>query len=201
MKFVTVLLFLVTASGFAQEPRLEVDFATSSGEIFAATPKRLRLYAATLVSVARDGGYPILAGGVGTLSFTTPSFGTGTVEYGGTFGPGGEFFISSPYDADISAQFVGGEWRRTALFPDGTYNFILTAQIRGSMFLLGATYNVQGVTVQLSLNTGGGPFLGTNNSSGGNTAVVVEQTGLESFCSLANPRPKTKKKEFSIGSW
>lgn len=158
-----------TFSGAAAQEPIAVNFSNAAGEIYAVTPRQLRLVDANVMSIAENGQDFIAVGLVGALDFTTPPFASGSVAAGGTFNTGGEFSISSPFDADVTARFAAGTWTRHVL-ADGTSNYVLTAQIAGTMFFAGTEYSIHGVTMQISLNTIG-QFTGINDSSGGSTAA------------------------------
>jgi hypothetical protein len=170
----TVVCFLALAalatSSFAQKT-LDVDFTNASGELIGA-PSGLQFFVGKLVSVGKDGQELFLAGTVGTVTFTTPAFKSGDIVNGGAFGRGGSFYISTAYDVDVTASFVSGTWRIVTL-PNGTHNYFLKARIKGTMFLDGTTYSIQGTTIQLSTNTGKDLFGGSLFTSGGNTNVIV----------------------------
>jgi hypothetical protein len=172
-KILSSLLFLAMAIPcLGQQQPLEVNFSNVSGEIYAVTPRQLRLVSADVMSISENGDSFLEAGLVGGITFTTPPFVSGSVAAGGTFDAGGEFYIFSPYDADVTSTFAAGTWKRH-LLPDGTSNYLLMAQITGTMFFEGTIYDIHGLTVQISLNTGSGEFLGINNSSGGSTDATA----------------------------
>ena len=156
--------------GFAQKA-LDVDFTNANGELIG-TSSGLQLFNGTLVSVGRDGQAPFLAGTVGTVTFTTPAFKSGDIVHGGAFGSGGSFYISTAFNVDVTATFVAGSWAIVTL-PKGTHNYFLKARIKGTLFLDGTIYKIQGAAIQLSTNTGTGLFGGSQSMSGGNTNVVT----------------------------
>jgi hypothetical protein len=167
----TAALVLATVVSALGQGTIDVEFTNATGELFG-TSSQLQFTNGILVSVGQDGQAPFLAGFVGTVTFTTPIFTSGSVQNGGAFGVGGSFYIASPYNVDINATFVRGSWKFSRL-PNGTFDYALVGQIQGTLFLNGTTYNMQGVSVQLSVNTGRSHFLGLYRTSGGNTDVVT----------------------------
>lgn len=174
MKIPALLLLSIGSaiSCWSQQQPLEVNFSNAAGEIYAVAPRQLRLISADVMSISENGHVFLEVGLVGNVTFTTPLFASGSVAEGGTFDAGGEFFISSPFDGEVTARFVAGTWKRHVL-PDGTSNYLLIAQITGTMTVDGTTYDIHGVTCQISINTGAGEFLGINYSSGGSTDATT----------------------------
>jgi hypothetical protein len=168
--FSLAMLFVAAAPLPAQAP-LELNLATTAGELFPVNAGKLMLVNAWLSSVSVTGAPPILAGSVGPVTFTTPQFSSGTVAAGGEFKAGGAFYISSPWDVDITATFVHGTWRRLAL-GNGTANYVLVAEIKGTMFYLGTTYTFHGHTVEIA-DAISDSFRGTRAAGGGSTNAAV----------------------------
>jgi hypothetical protein len=169
--FSLAILFVAAVPSLAQAP-LELNLATTAGELFAVNRGKLTLVNAWLTSVSVIGAPPILAGSVGPVTFTTPQFSSGTVAAGGDFNAGGGFFISSPWDVDVTATFVHGTWKRAA-FVNGTANYVLVAEIEGTMFYLGTSYSVHGHTVEIADEISG-TFRGTHAAGGGSTNAAVQ---------------------------
>jgi len=167
-----VLLFFLASLGTApaQSP-LELNFATTGGELFPVNAGKLTLSDAWLTSVSINGAAPTLVGSVGPVTFTTPQFSGGSVAAGGSFGAGGQFFIPSPWNVDINATFVRGTWERMAL-PNGSSNYILIAEIKGTLDYEGTNYAFEGRTVEISVVVSGA-FRGSQAAGGGSTDAVV----------------------------
>jgi hypothetical protein len=94
---------------------------------------------------------------------------------GATFADGGTFTINSngtgglPNGVVFSGTFSGAvTWTLTTL-ANGTHNYTLTGVVTGTMSGL----DVNGVTVQLTINTGKGFYNGSTTISGGDTAVTA----------------------------
>ncbi len=171
----TSILFLVVAvcvAGAAAQSPLELNLATTGGELFPVNPGSLMLVNAWLTAVSVNGAPPVLGGSVGPVTFTTPEFASGSVAAGGIFNAGGVFFISSPWDVDLTATFVKGTWTRLA-FPNGKANFVLIAEITGTLVYAGAIYSFQGHTVEIAIETSA-PFRGTHAAGGGSTDAVAQ---------------------------
>jgi hypothetical protein len=172
MRTVVNLICLVASAvyGFGQ-PTVEFDFTNANAELLGTT-SRLQYVKGLLITIGQNGRPPIDEGAIGTVTFTTPSFRSGDTTQGGAFGAGGTFFISTPFtDASVTATFVSGTWRILTL-QNGTHYYILKARIKGTMFFQGANHKLQGVTTQLSTNTGKDLFGGSFYMSGGSTSVV-----------------------------
>ncbi len=130
------------------------------------------LSGSTLIAVVDGSG--MVTGDLGTVSFTTGALTGGNLQTGGTFAAGGTFDISGngtngvPNGTLFSGSFSGPvTWAITTL-GNGTHNYTLTGAITG-------TANgqvVEGVTVQLTINTGMGFFNGSTGIAGGDTTIV-----------------------------
>jgi hypothetical protein len=99
---------------------------------------------------------------------------------GGTFAAGGSFSVIGngtngiPNGVLFSGTFSQPvDWALISL-PNGTHNYTLTGVLSGSM---GNGFNTNGVTVQLTINTGKGLFNGATTLSSGDTNVVVPEPG------------------------
>jgi hypothetical protein len=165
-------LILVLSTSSLSQQTLDVEFSNAGGQLTPTSFRQLQFTSAKLVSASQDGQPPFIAGWVGSVTFTTPLFDRGSIQAGGEFSAGGSFYISTPYDLDINATFVKGTWTRSRL-ANRTYNYVLTGQIAGTMFWNGTSYNIQGISVQLSTNTGTTYFSETALTSGGTTDVVT----------------------------
>jgi hypothetical protein len=170
--FSLTTLFVAALPLQAQVPSpLELNLATTGGELLSVNPGKLTLVNAWLTAVSVNGGPPIVTGSVGAVTFTTPQFSSGTLATGGAFNAGGGFFISSEWDFCIAATFVHGTWKRLG-YSDGTANYVLVAEIEGTMCYLGVTYPMHGRTVEIAGEVSG-DFLGTHSAGGGSTSAGV----------------------------
>jgi PEP-CTERM motif len=173
-KSVVISLFvfaclLFTSAAFADSG---TDFSNSGGKLTGSNAG-LSLSGSVLISVT---GYPVIGsttGNLGTVAFTTGALSSGSLQMGGTFAAGGTFTIDGNGTGGLSngvlfsGTFSGpATWTLTNL-ADGSHNYTLTAVITGTM----GGVSVDGVSVQLTINTGSGLFNGSTTISGGDTAV------------------------------
>jgi PEP-CTERM motif-containing protein len=150
------------------------DFSNGGGTL-SGTNAGLSLSGSLLIAVNGFNGGGLVTGNLGTVTFTTGALSGGSLQQGGTFAPGGTFAINGngtsglPNGVLFSGTFSGSvTWTLTTL-ANGTHSYTLTGVITGMM---GGT-SVNGVTVQLTINTGKGFFNGTTTISGGDTAVAA----------------------------
>jgi hypothetical protein len=182
MKKVLLLFALALALPFMAFASNSVDF-TNSGGTLSGTSSGLSLTGSTLVFVNGFGGGGLITGSnLGSLSFTTGALTSGSLQTGGTFGPGGTFTITGngtdglPNGTIFSGSFTNVTWTLVTL-ANGTHNYTLTGVVTG---LLGG-YSTNGVTVQLTINTGKGFFNGSTSISSGDTSVLVPEPGTLSL--------------------
>ena len=182
MKKVLLLLALALALPFMAFASNSVDF-TNSGGTLSGTSSGLSLTGSTLVLVNGLGGGGLITGSnLGSLSFTTGALTSGSLQTGGTFGPGGTFTITGngtdglPNGTIFSGSFTNVTWTLVTL-ANGTHNYTLTGVVTGSL----GGYSTNGVTVQLTINTGKGFFNGSTSISSGDTSVLVPEPGTLSL--------------------
>jgi hypothetical protein len=149
------------------------DFSNGGGTL-SGTNAGLSLTGSILNAVIGYNGGGLITGDLGTVSFTTGALSSGSLQMGGTFDSGGTFTIDGngtgglPNGVLFSGTFSGSvTWTLTTL-ANGTHNYTLTGVVTGTMG--GASVN--GVTVQLTINTGRGYFNGSTTISGGDTTVT-----------------------------
>ncbi|MGD0163801.1 MAG: PEP-CTERM sorting domain-containing protein [Candidatus Sulfotelmatobacter sp.] len=182
MKRVLLLFALALALPFMAFASNSVDF-TNSGGTLSGTSSGLSLTGSTLVFVNGFGGGGLITGSnLGSLSFTTGALTSGSLQTGGTFGPGGTFTITGngtdglPNGTIFSGSFTNVTWTLVTL-ANGTHNYTLTGVVTGSL----GGYSTNGVTVQLTINTGKGFFNGSTTISSGDTSVLVPEPGTLSL--------------------
>lgn len=161
------------------------DFSNSGGTL-SGTNAGLTLSGSILSAVDGYAGGGLVTGNLGTVSFATGALTSGSLDMGGTFGLGGTFAVDGngtngiPTGVLFSGTFSGPvTWTLTTL-ANGTHNYTLAGVVTGMM----NGSSVNGVTVQLTINTGKGFFNGSTTISGGDTAVtasVPEPSGLALF--------------------
>ena len=171
-----VLALALPAAAFASS---QVDF-TNMGGTLSGTNAGLTLTGSTLIAVnGLNGGGLITGSNLGSVSFTTGALASGSLQSGGTFAAGGSFSIVGNGNNGVpNGVIFSGTFSQPAVWtlitlPDGTHNYTLTGALSGS--LQGFTSN--GVTVQLTINTGKGFFNGSTQISSGDTNVVVPEPG------------------------
>jgi|SRR5579863_4071484 hypothetical protein len=161
------------------------DFSNSGGTL-SGTNAGLSLTGSTLIAVDGYNGGGLVTGELGSVTFTTGALTGGTLQMGGTFAAGGTFTIDGngngglPDGTLFSGTFSGTvTWTLTTL-ANGTHSYTLTGVVTGTM----GGSSVNGVSVQLTINTGKGYFNGSTTISGGDTTVetsVPEPSTLALF--------------------
>ncbi len=183
MKKVVLLLVLALALPVAAFANNSIDFSNSGGTL-SGSNSGLTLGGSTLIAVnGLNGGGLITGANLGSLSFTTGALTSGSLAMGGTFAGGGSFTITGngsngvPNGVIFSGTFASATWTMLTL-ANGTHNYTLTGTLTGTL-ANGASVN--GVTVQLTINTGKGFFNGSTTISSGDTSVVVPEPGTLSL--------------------
>jgi hypothetical protein len=180
MRKILLLLALALGLPLAAFAGNSVDFSNSGGTL-AGTTSGLSLTGSTLIAVnGYNGGGLITGSNLGSITFTTGALESGgSLQMGGTFAPGGTFTITGNGDNGVpngvlfSGTFSSATWTLVTL-ANGTHNYTFTGALTGS---LGSGYYTNGVTVQLTINTGKGYFNGSTRISSGDTTVVVPEPG------------------------
>ena len=143
------------------------------------------LTGSTLVSVFTIPG-GLVTGNLGTVTFITPPL-QGSLQMGGTFGPGGHLFVRGngtngiPNKGLLNSYFGGGTWTLETL-PDGTHQYVLATEVGPFR------------TVQVTVNTGTGFFNGSVGLAAGHIAVPepgtlgLLGTGLGAIAGLRRKR-------------
>ena len=186
-KLVAISMFLIGCLTFSTAAFASsgMDFSNSGGNLTGSNAG-LSLSRSTLVVVLNlNGGTPI-TGNLGTVAFTTGALTSGSLAMGGTFAPGGTFTIDGngtdgvPNGVLFSGSFSDPVSWTLATMANGTHSYTLSGVLTGTMG--GAAVN--GVSVQLAINTGKGYFTGSAQLSGGDTtlfASVPEPSTLAMF--------------------
>jgi hypothetical protein len=161
------------------------DFSNSGGTL-SGTNAGLTLTGSLMIAVDGYNGGGLITGDLGTVAFTTGALTSGSLQMGGTLASGGTFTIDGngtgglPNGVIFSGTFSGPvTWTLTTL-ANGTHNYTLTGVVTGTM----GGSSVNGVSVQLTINTGRGFFNGSTTISGGDTTVapsVPESSTLALF--------------------
>lgn len=152
-----------------------VDFSNSGGTLTGSS-SGLSLNGSVLFGVDGLNGLGLITGpNLGSLSFTTGALISGSLQTGGLFAAGGSFTITGngsdgvPNGVIFSGTFSTPVTWTLVTLANGTHNYTLTGTLSG--WLEGVSR--QGVTVQLTINTGKGFFNGSTNISSGNTSITV----------------------------
>jgi hypothetical protein len=152
------------------------DF-TNSGGTLTGSSTGLSLSGSVLIAVDGLGGSGLVTGNdLGTVSFSTGTLATGSLQMGGTFNSGGSFVISGngsnglPSGAIFTGSFSGPVTWTLVTLANGTHNYTLTGSLSGIWASSGAT--VDGATIQLTINTGKGYFNGLTTISSGDTNIT-----------------------------
>jgi PEP-CTERM motif len=149
------------------------DFSNSGGTL-SGTGAGLSLTGSNLIAVTGYNGGGLTTGNLGSVTFSTGALSSGSLTMGGTFAPGGTFEVDGngtgglPNGVLFSGTFSGSVTWTLSTLANGTHNYTLTGVVTGTMS--GATVN--GVSVQLTTNTGKGFFNGSTTISGGDTTVA-----------------------------
>lgn len=181
MKRIFLIAALALALPMAVFANSGVDF-TNSGGMLMGSSAGLSLTGSTLIAVNGFGGGGLVTGNdLGSLSFSTGSLLSGSLQTGGSFNGGGSFVITGngtggiPNGMIFTGTFHGPvSWAMITL-ANGTHNYTLTGDIQGTW--LNGSGSVYGATVQLTINTGKGFFNGMTNISSGDTNIVVPEPG------------------------
>ena len=174
--WMTVLALALPLTAFADS----VDF-TNSGGVLAGCNNGISLTGSALIAVRGLGTLGLVTGSdLGSVNFSTGALAGGSLQMGGTFGAGGSFTITGngsngiPNGTIFSGVFSGPATWTLVTLANGTHNYTLTGVVAGT---LGSNFYTNGVTVQLTINTGRGFFNGRTHISSGDTNVVVPEPG------------------------
>ncbi len=154
-----------------------VDY-TNSGGTLSGSSAGLSLSGSVLIAVNGLNGGGLLTGpDLGSVSFTTGALISGSLQMGGTFASGGSFTITGngtngiPDGTLFTGSFSGPVSWTLVTLANGTHNYTLTGTISGWN---GSGTPTQGVTVELTINTGKGFFNGRTRISSGDTSGSTE---------------------------
>jgi len=178
MKRVLLLALLALVLPMAAFASSGVDF-TNSGGTLVGTNSGFSLSGSTLIAVNGLNGGGLVTGNLGTVDFTTGALTSGSLQMGGTFASGGTFTITGngtngiPNGTIFSGTFSGPVSWQLITLANGTHNYTLTGILSGTL----GSFSTNGVTVQLTINTGKGFFNGSTQISSGDTNIVVPEPG------------------------
>ena len=179
-KKLILLAVLALALPMAAFASSGVDF-TNSGGTLSGTNSGLSLSGSVLVAVnGLNGGGLITGSNLGSVTFTTGALSSGSLAMGGTFAAGGSFTITGngmngiPNGTLFSGTFSSPVSWQLVTLANGTHNYIMTGVLTGTTM---SGFLTNGVTVQLTINTGKGFFNGSTQISSGDTNIVVPEPG------------------------
>lgn len=180
MKKMLLLAVLALALPTAVFAGSGVDY-TNSGGTLSGTNSGLSLSGSVLIAVnGLNGGGLITGNNLGSLEFSTGALASGSLQMGGTFAAGGSFTITGngtngiPNGTLFTGSFSAPVTWTLMTLSNGTHNYTLSGTLSGWN---GSGTANQGVTVQLTINTGKGFFNGSTNISSGDTNIVVPEPG------------------------
>jgi hypothetical protein len=179
MKRIALLAILALALPLAAFAN-SID-TTNSGGTLTGTTGGMSLSGSILIAVNGLNGLGLVTGNnLGSVSFTTGALTGGTLHMGATFAAGGSFTIIGngsngiPNATIFSGSFSGPVTWTLVTLANGTHNYTLTGVVSGT---LGTNFHTDGVTLQLTINTGRGFFNGSTTISSGDTSMSVPEPG------------------------
>src|SRR5439155_5874063 len=177
MRRIMLLAVLALALPMAAFASSSVDFSNSGGTL-TGTNAGMTLTGSTLIAVNGLNGGGLITGNLGTVTLSTGALVSGDLQNGGTFAAGGSFTITGngngvPNGVIFSGTFSSPVAWTLVTLPDGTHNYTLSGVLSGSL----QGFNTNGVTVQLTINTGKGFFNGSTQIASGDTNIVVPEPG------------------------
>jgi len=176
---VTLLFTLVISLSLAASASSNVDFSNSGGTL-SGSSAGLSLFGSVLTVVNGLNGGGLTTGNLGSVTFSTGALTSGSLQMGGTFAAGGTFTITGngtngvPNGVLFSGTFSQPVSWQLVTLANGTHNYVLTGVISGTLY---GGMSSNGVTVQLTINTGKGFFNGRTNVASGDTNIVVPEPG------------------------
>jgi len=190
MKRFVLLAFLASVLPIAAWAN-DIDFANLGGTL-SGSNSVLSLTDSTLIAIKGLNGSGLITGAnLGGVYFTTGALNSGSLALGGTFLAGGSFTISGTNGVIFNGSFSSPVTWTMFTLENGTHEYTLQGAISGG--------GMDGVTTQLTINTGKGLFNGSAVIASGNTSVVVPEpgtlgllgSGLVSIAGLVRRRMKT----------
>jgi PEP-CTERM motif len=167
----SVMCFMIPAASFADNG---VDFSNNGGTL-SGSNAGLSLSGSDLVAITGfNGGNGMIAGDLGTVSFSTGALASGSLQKGATFSAGGTFTVSGNGTNGIAngtlfnGSFSGPVTWTLVTLSNGTNYYTLTGILTGTADGMA----IEGFTVQLTVNTGKNFFDGSTMIAGGDTTVV-----------------------------
>jgi hypothetical protein len=173
VKKLVLLAVLALALPLAAFADSSIDISNAGG-VVSGSASGLTLTGSTLFKYGSAVG-----SNLGSVSFSTGAFTSGTAQMGGTLAAGGNFTITGngtngvPNGVIFNGSFTTANWDLVTL-ANGTHVYTLTGGLVSPSGQVGAT-------VQLTVNTGKGFFNGSANLSSGDTNLTVPEPGTLSL--------------------
>jgi len=173
-----LLLLVVLALALPLAAFADTETFSSTGGTLTGSSQGFVLTDAELTSFAGPNG--TITGDLGTVSFQTNLLGNANIVMGGPFDPGGTITITGNGTDGIGTGVIfsgtfdqGGTWTVTTL-PDGTNQYVLSAEVSGQVGPSGATGQYM-----YYLNTGDTYFYGnlTSPTATSSTTLSVPEPG------------------------
>lgn len=177
MKRIVWLFLLALALPMAAFAHNSVDFTNVGGTLSGSSALTL---SGSQLAVVGSGGTILGSGNLGTVTFSTGTLASGTLQMGGTLNGGGSFVItgngSNPLNSGVifNGSFTGPVTWTLVTLANGTHSYTLMGALSGTWYT-GAT--VVGATIQLTISSGKGFFTGSTLISSGDTNIVVPEPG------------------------
>jgi hypothetical protein len=180
MKRILLLAVLALALPTAVFAGSNIDF-TNSGGVLSGSSGVLTLSGSTLIAVNGLGGGLITGNNLGSVAFQTgaeTSFSATTGNY--TFAAGGWFKITGngmdgvPNGAIFTGTFSGPVSLALVSSANGTNIYDLSGALSGTT---ASGFKTTGVSIQLVIDSGKGPFDGSTTVGSGDSTLVVPEPG------------------------
>jgi PEP-CTERM motif-containing protein len=173
-----LLLALLVAALSIAAVADNVSFSNVGGTL-SGTNSGMTLTGSTLISVeGLNGGGLITGSNLGTVTLTTGALLSGSLQKGGTFAAGGSFTITGngsngvPDGVIFNGSFTSTVSWTLSTLSNGTHEYTLSGTLSGMLWNGVTTTHADGVTTQLTINTGKGYFNGWTSIASGQTNVV-----------------------------
>ena len=134
-----------------------IDFTDETGLLVGSTAG-LTLTECNVTGIEVGLKPPFLGPNLGTINFTTAGLVSGNLQMGGMFAAGGTFTISTNGSDGLfngvifTGTFAGPVFWQEIPLANGTHSYVLSGAVSGTWF---NGKSVDGVTIQLTLNTKG----------------------------------------------
>lgn len=178
MRILGLCLLLGVVLPISASAARQVDIANTGGTL-TGSASGLAVSDSTLTLVNNLYG-GMISGDLGTVAFQTGQLSSGDLQNGGTFAPGGSFTVTGNGTNGVpnGSIFIGTfsqtvAWQLITL-ADGSHNYNMTGTVYGMVYATYKTYEANGVTFQLTVNTGTGYFNGSAGLSSGNLNILCK---------------------------